>query len=228
MYLDFQKAFDKVPHNKLMFKVKQPGIDGYVHNWIENCLSNRKQWVVINGTASGWVPVTSRVPQGSLLGPILFIIYIHDINVGLNNLISKFADKKIGNSIITDHDRMSLQEDLRKISEWSQRWEMPFNVNKCHVLQVGTRNQKFDYEMNGTKIESVQCVKDLGVTSASGLKFSQQCKEAAGKANRMLDFINRSSSFENKGVIIPLYISLVRPHLWNMPCNSGRLTMQII
>ncbi len=69
---------------------------------------------------------------------------------------------------------MSLQEDLRKISEWSQRWEMPFNVNKCHVLQVGTRNQKFDYEMNGTKIESVLCAKDLGVTIASNLKFSQQ------------------------------------------------------
>ncbi len=87
---------------------------------------------------------------------------------------------------------MSLQEDLRKISVWSQRWKMPFNVNKCPVLQVGTRNQKFDYEMNGTEIESVQCVKELGVTIASGLKFSQQCKETAGKANRMLGFINRN------------------------------------
>ncbi len=108
---------------------------------------------------------------------------------------------------------MSLQKDLRKISEWSHRWEMPFNVNKCHILQVGTRNQKFYYEMNGTKIESVQCVKDLGVTIVSSLNFSQQCKEAAGKANRMLSFINRNFSFKNKDVILPLYISLVRPHL---------------
>ncbi len=83
---------------------------------------------------------------------------------------------------------MSLQGDLRKISEWSQRWEMPFNVNKCQILQVGTKNQKFEYEMNGTKLESVQCVKDC-VTIASSLKFSQQCKDAAGKANRMLGFI---------------------------------------
>ncbi len=93
---------------------------------------------------------------------------------------------------------MSLQEDLRKISEWSQRWEMPFNVNKCQILQVVTRNQKFEYEINGTKLESVQCVRDLGVTIASSLKFSQQCKDAAGKANRMLGFINRNFSFKNK------------------------------
>ncbi len=126
-----------------MFKVKQLGIDGNVHNWIETWLSNRQQRVVINGTPSDWAPITSGVPQESVLGPLLFIICINDIDVGLNNFTSKLADDtKIGNSIITDHDRMSLQEDLRKISEWSQRWEMPFNVNKCHILQLGTTNKK--------------------------------------------------------------------------------------
>ncbi len=108
---------------------------------------------------------------------------------------------------------MSMQEDLRKISKWSQRWEMSFNVNKYHVLQVGTRTQKFDDEMNGTTIESVQCFKDIGVTIASIMKFFQQCKEAAGKANRMLGFIKRNFSFKNKDVILPLYTSLVRPQL---------------
>ncbi len=90
---------------------------------------------------------------------------------------------------------------------------MPFNVNKCHVLQVGTRNKKIEYEMNGTKLESVQCVKDLDVSVASSLKFSQQCKDAAGKANRILGFINRNISFKTKDVILALYTSLVRPHL---------------
>ncbi len=84
----------------------------------------------------------------------------------------------------------------------------------AHILHVGTRNQKFNYEMNGVKLDSVQCViKDLGVSIASKIKFSQQCKDAASKANRMLGFINRNFSFKNKDIILPLYISLVRPHL---------------
>ncbi len=119
----------------------------------------------------------------------------------------------MANTIVDDRDRLNLQEDLRKISQRSERWEMPFNVNKCHILHVGRRNQKFDYEMNGVKLESVQCVKDLGVSIASNLKFSRQCNEAAGKANRMLDFINRNFSFKNKDITLPLYIYLVRPHL---------------
>ncbi len=81
---------------------------------------------------------------------VLFIIRVNDIDVGLNNFILKFVDdKKIGNFIVDERDRLNLQEDLRKISQWSERWEMPFNVNKCHILHVGTRNHKFDYEMNG-------------------------------------------------------------------------------
>ncbi len=89
---------------------------------------------------------------------------------------------------------------------------MPFNVKKCHILQVGTRNLKHDYEMSGEKLESIQCAKDLGVTIASNLKFSQQYKDAADNANRMLGFIKRIFSFKNKDIFLPLYNSLVRPH----------------
>ncbi len=90
---------------------------------------------------------------------------------------------------------------------------MSFDVNKCHNLQIGTRNQKFEYEINDVKLENVQCVSDLGGTIASSLKFSQQCKDAVGKANRMLGFINRNLSFKNKEIILPLYTSLVKRHL---------------
>ncbi len=154
------------------------------------------------------------VSHVAVLGPVLFMIYINDIDVGLNNFIAKFADDtKTGNSVIFDRDRQSLQDDLNKISAWSARWEIPFNVKKCHILQEGTRNRKYDYETSAEKLEGVHCVKDLCVTITSNLRFSQQCKEAAGKANRMLGFIKRKFSFKNKDIILPLYNSLVRPHL---------------
>ncbi len=125
-----------------MFKVKHLWINEKVHNWRENWLNNRKQRVVINGTAADWASVTSGVPQGSIFGPVLFKIYINDLDVLLNNFISKFADDtKIENSIVDDRESLNLKEDLRKISQWSERWEMPFNVNKCHILHVGTRNK---------------------------------------------------------------------------------------
>ncbi len=138
----------------------------------------------------------------------MFIIYINDIDVGLNNLISKFADDtKIGNSVITDHDRISLQEDLRKISEWSQRWEIPLNANKSHVLQVGTRNQKFDYEMNSTNRKRAICQRPPRSYCVYPHYFFQQCKEV----HRMLAFINRNFSLK-ENVVLPLYISFVKLH----------------
>ncbi len=155
-----------------MFNIKQFGIAGNVHNWIENWLSDRKQSVVINGIATDWARVTSDVPQGSVLGPVLFMIYINDIDVVLNNFIGKFADDtKIGNSVISDRDRQSLQDDLNKVSAWSAKWEMPFNVKKCHIFQLGTRNLKYDCEISGDKLESVDCVNDLGVTMTWNPKF---------------------------------------------------------
>ncbi len=212
VYLDFQKAFDKVPHSKLMLKIKQLKINGKAHNWTKNWLSNSKQIVIIYGTASDWTPVTGGIPKDSVLGPALFIIYINGVNVELNNFISKSVDDtKTGNSILNDHDRLNLREDLRKISERFERWKIPFNVNKCHILHMGTSSQDCDYEMNGVKLDSVQYIKDLGVSITSNLNFSRQCKDTAGKANRMMSFIYRNFSFKNNNITLPLYISLVRP-----------------
>ena len=131
LYLDFQKAFDKVPHRRLMSKVRALGIRGKVADWIENWLSNRKQRVVINGKASEWVDVTSGVPQGSVLGPLLFIIYINDIDIGLVSKVAKFADDcKLGIDAVDENAIRQLREDLKKLGEWSETWQMPFNIAK--------------------------------------------------------------------------------------------------
>ena len=127
IYLDFQKAFDKVPHRRLMRKVRALGIDGEVARWIENWLDGRRQRVVVGGQCSDWAPVTSGVPQGSVLGPLLFIIYINDIDDGIAARISKFADDtKLGANVHEPGNLESLQEDLRKIGGLTN--------GKCHLI----------------------------------------------------------------------------------------------
>ncbi len=112
-----------------------------------------------------------------------------------------------------------------KMLQCSERWEMPFNINKCHFLHMGTRSKKNDCQENGVRIKSVHCVEDVGVTTSSSLKFSHQCKDATSTANRRLGFINRS--FKSKNMILPLYISLIRPYMgytvqyWSPLCTKA-------
>ena len=214
IFLDFQKAFDKVPHKKLLLKMEALGITGKIFNWIEDWLTNRRQRVVVNGAESDWAPVTSGVPQGSVLGPVLFIIYINDLDVGINNYISKFADDtKLGNAILNEEDRATLQADLHKIEAWSTEWQMPFNIDKCQLIQCGSNNKNFEYNLFGQKINKVRMAKDLGIIITDNLKSSEQCAAATNKANRMLGYIKRNFKYKSKDIILPLYKSLVRPHL---------------
>ncbi len=118
---------------------------------------------------------------------------------------------KIGNSIVDDRDRLNLQEGLRKISQWSERWEMPFNVNKCHILHVGTRNQNLI--MRWTALNSIACNESKILAFRLGQTLKSPGNARMPIPNRMLGFINRNFSFENKEIILPVYISSVRPHL---------------
>ena len=150
-YLDFAKAFDKVAHCRLMPKCRALGIVGEVANWIEAWLAGRKQKVVLNGTSSSWMEVTSGVPQGSVLGPLLFVIFINDIDTVLNRtelFLSKFADDtKSGRCVDTLDGVVKLQEDLYNFSKWARDWQMLFNVDKCKVLHLGKNNQRNKYFM---------------------------------------------------------------------------------
>ena len=154
LYLDFSKAFDKVPHKRLVNKVKAHGIGITIWRWIEAWLSDRSQRVVINGHASGWATVTSGVPQGSVLGPTLFVIYINDIDDGITSSLLKFADDTKLRKVGTQDDCEALQKDLHTMHKWSEDWQMLFNIDKCKCLHIGYGNNHTTYQLGGTEVPS--------------------------------------------------------------------------
>ena len=148
MYLDFSQAFDRVPHATLERKLKSHGIGGVVSDWITECLTDRVQRVVVNGQTSEWSPVTSGVSQGSVLGPVLFVIFINDLDEGVRNHILKFADDtKLFSQVSTYEDAEKLQNDLSTLNEWSNEWSMLFNAEKCKCIHYGYNNKQYDYFM---------------------------------------------------------------------------------
>ena len=214
IYLDFRKAFDTVPHERLLIKLKAHGIGDKLCAWIKSWLTNRKQRVVINGEASDWLKVTSGVPQGSVLGPLLFLIYINDLDCGITSKISKFADDtKLGGKVVTRNDCEAIQRDLDNLSAWSRKWLLNFNGDKCKVMHVGQNNIKYSYKLQEKNLLKVTEEKDLGVIVRSDLKCSTQCCVASRKANTILGFIARNFDCKAPEVITRLYTSLVRPHL---------------
>jgi len=214
LYLDFKKAFDKVPHERLLVKVRALGIGGRVTAWLSDWLSDRKQRVVINGCSSDWAPVASGVPQGSVLGPLLFLIYINDLDVGLVSRIAKFADDtKLGANAKDPESVDGLRRDLVKIGEWSDTWQMPFNADKCTVMHIGVRNPKATYQLLGHDIRETSLERDLGVLISCDLKFSVQCLAVEQRAHKILGYIRRQFTHRSKQTVLLLYNALVRPLL---------------
>ena len=222
VYLDFAKAFDKVPHQRLIAKINAAGIGGSVATWISSWLSDRKQRVVLNGTYSSWCPVTSGVPQGSVLGPTLFLIFINDIDCVVDEIaskLSKFADDtKLFRCVNSLSDNAALQRDINALFEWSEVWQMQFNKDKCKVIHIGSKNGLYKYTMGGhapagTVLERSVEEKDLGVIVHESLKPSSQCAKAAKKANQVLGQMARAFSYRDKVTFIRLYKQYVRPHL---------------
>jgi hypothetical protein len=213
-YLDFQKAFDKVPHKRLLIKLNSMGIQGNLLQWVENWLDCRSQRVVINGAYSDWTEVTSGVPQGSVLGPTLFLCYINDIDKCVTNYISKFADDTKIMSPSESHEKCDvLQRDIISLNNWANKWQMCFNVEKCKIMHVGNKNIGYQYSMNGKHLSETKSERDLGVVFDNNLKVGQNCTTAIKKANKTLGLIFRTFEHKDASIVISMYKSLVRPHL---------------
>jgi hypothetical protein len=218
IYLDFAKAFDTVLHERLKKKLKAHGIDGKLLAWIAAWLDGRRQRVILNGCKSTWEQVLSGVPQGSVLGPLLFLIFINDLDAaaGIAEWILKFADDtKAARVINSEEDRQSLQVALDGLVNWSATWGMRFNIKKCKVMHLGRRNKNYDYEMAGQRLDKTREEKDLGVIISDNLKPAAQCAKAAKTAQTVLGQISRAFQYRDRTVFMQLYkqYRYVPPHL---------------
>ena len=215
IYLDFKKAFDSIPHERLLLKMKGYGITGKILNWVRDFLSNRKQKVRVGDEYSKESNVTSGIPQGSILGPVLFTIFINDLPDDVNTSCKVFADDTKIYDDTSNH--IKIQEDLYSMQKWTEKWNLYFNVQKCKVMHIGKNNPQTKYfmklESSRQELEKCSEEKDLGITFDPTLNFDIHIDNITKKANQMLGIIRRTFSYMDKSIFQKLYKALVRSHL---------------
>ena len=219
LYLDFMKAFDTVPHKRLIGKLKSYGIEYYTLRWIQAFLSDRVQQVNVNGTNSEWANITSGIPQDSVLGLILFVLYINDLPDNIVSNVYMFADDtKVFKTINSPNDQHTLHNDLDYLTSWSSKWLLRFHPDKCNLMHVGkTIQQEYAYNL---KIDNTAYIlgeieeqKDIGVIVDSNLEFDKHINQKINKAKSIMAVIRRSFTTLNQHNVVPLYIGLVIGHL---------------
>ncbi|BHF68838.1 hypothetical protein SprV_0301187900 [Sparganum proliferum] len=216
IYIDFKKAFDSVPHQRLLHKLRNAGIRGRLLVWIQSFLAGRSQRVQVGRQQSSDVSVVSGVPQGSVLGPTLFLVFKNDCVKDLDCDTILFADdiklwKVIHNAADADH----LQANLNRLEDWSKRWLMPFNISKCNLLQLGSfkASSPRTYFLHDTPLQQVDSQKDLGVWITSSLKPTLHCAKAAKSAMATLQLIKRAFMGFDTDCFSKIFGIYLRPHL---------------
>jgi hypothetical protein len=212
--MDFAKAFDKVSHTRLLYKLEGYGIGGLALQWVKNWLTNRKQQVVVEGEKSKETYVTSGVPQGSVLGPILFLIYINDLPERVQSQVRIFADDTIlYRPISTPQDAVALQKDLNHLVDWEQEWLMEFHPLKCQVIRV-TRSKTplaTNYLVHNHQLEVVPSAKYLGITISEDLTWNKHISQVSSKASRTLGLVKRNLKISSPKIKEQAFNALVKP-----------------
>lgn len=216
IYLDFRKAFDTVPHKELLQKLWSIGVAGELWQWFEAYLSSRYQRVCLNHCYSGFLHVISGVPQGSILGPLLFLVYINDIQTSLTSKLLLFADDtKCYRKIKSPSDTVLLQQDLDLLVDWCDRWNMRFNSSKCVHVTFSKNRPSFvsNYTLMESEISISDQAKDLGVLFSSNLSWCNHYSKVISGAYKILGLLRRTFS---KSISVKakktLYLTLVRSH----------------
>lgn len=198
IFLDFEKAFDKVPHHRLMTKLSLLNLDPFVLSWINNFLTDRKQFVVINTARSQISPVLSGVPQGTVLGPLLFLIYINDLPRCISNNIRLFADDCVIYATISSHeDQIALQTDLTAVKNWCHKWQMSLNISKCRSVSFHRRTNPlvYNYTLHNSFLQLASSYKYLGIHISSDLSWTLHINHVISTARRSLGYIQRTLKF---------------------------------
>ena len=219
IYCDFMKAFAKVAHQKLLYKIGTYGIVGDHHGWIEFFLKDRTHCVVINNATSSKAPVTSGIPQGSVLGPLLFVIYINDMPdvIDRDSFLYLFADDtKVFRHIRCPDDAAKLQDDIDKLVEWSNIWQLKFHPEKCVSMCIKRKlnnQQPHVFNMGDHILSNSSCEKDLGVYIDDNLNFDIHINTAINKANKVLAVARKIFYHMASEIFCLIFKGLVRPHL---------------
>ena len=215
--LDFSKAFDKVPHQRLLYKLHNYGIRGNHLKWIEGFLTQRHQRVIVEGEASPYARVESGVPQGTVLGPLLFLLFINDLPSVVNHShVRLFADDAaIYRQIRTVSDAKLLQRDLDNLARWEHQWQMAFHPGKCKVMRMSRATSKIEqpYRLRGHELDCVHQEKYLGVVLDDRLSWGPQISSVTGNAKRKLGFLRRNLKVSCQPTKTAAYRSLCRSTL---------------
>ena len=226
VFLDLSKAFDRVWHDGLLFKLEKIGIRGRLHNWFKSYLTGRRQRVFLNGKCSGFLPIFSGVPQGSILGPLLFLIYINDIVYNIESHIFLFADDTSLLNISSDWTSLQemLNRDLKKLFDWSNKWLISFNASKTVYMTISNKpcTAEITLKLNETVLSRVWSHRHLGLVLNSAFTWSDHVTYVCKKVSKRLGILYKSKQKLQRNVLSKLYCLWIRPMIdYCSPCYDN-------